>query len=1144
MNILFYFEPWVELARPKMKWHNLTVQMWKQIKLLSKNNNVLVLIGDAVYSECQRSKFSFEKINHVIIKENDLRGVHSNYSAWANCAYRNSDDSLLDKMAEVISSGLDGFFPDVVISYCSPVDFLKRKYPLAKIIYTEFGIFSRAPFPETYYFDHCGLFSNSYIKKTFENRNLIEFNDDDKKRIDDLRFFYEKEIFSTKNPISRADFDDGTFEKIVLLPLQFSGYFGFDCCCDYSSQFDYLRAVLDRIPRNVGVIVTRHNTWGDTITDDNIGYLKHKYSNLIYLKSFENYSNVSQLIVPLVDGVISVSSSVGLNSVFWDKPFFYFGDSHLNYFGKPVTFDIVKDIENYQEKSNDDVLHHLITSYWVLNKYRDDGKWLNDRIRYISDLKNEELLSCYSSPREIYQEIISSVRMGSEVFREKNNTVKSINFDKKEFIDPQIYGTKLYNLIESATVVSFDIFDTLIVRNLLNPHELFKYIEDEVFELINRSDFDFHTTRRIAEKQAREKSTFEEVNLREIYQEFSSIVNGISDEILDKIMQIEISAEIKFCKQRIFLKKAFDTAKKLNKKIVIVSDMYLSEETINRILKNNNIVGFDKLYLSSEYRATKHTGNLFLKMLEDMNCPPKNVLHIGDNEHSDIKIANSLGIATYFCQKPSDQIFLIKENQKIWGRERKRRVFPSKNHLLTQSALISTYAHKFYSTPNRNLANESPYSGSLYKLGYEAVGSIFLGFADFVLKKAIKDKVDIVYFVARDGYLVKYFYDFISKFYKNAPKSEYLYSSRASFSIATIVNKNDLYKNIDVPFTDCDIRFLLKNRFHFDLNEEHEEILNDLDINGVVNYSRDLTNIKKLINNISSDLLRSCKNKSDALNGYLRSVGIFDKELNKAIVDIGYAGTTQNKLSELTGDKFHAYYFITRYEISNILNSNQNYCAYYANLVDHQEHEDSDFFKFTSMFEFIFGAPHNTVIYFDFDEGNNPIPIFMKDTENETLRRRMLGEIHLGARNFLSDFVNEFSEDLERMDFVAFHMVKKYKNFLNYPSWQDAMKFAGLKFEDAFGGHDQRFLIRDINECGNRNIFVEKSDWKNGANSIFLKNNNNTNKIAIKKFPSENSGKFLDTELLSRRFRKFKKNPKVYFLDSKYSLFRFFGRII
>ena len=63
----------------------------------------------------------------------------------------------------------------------------------------------------------------------------------------------------------------------------------------------------------------------------------------------------------------------------------------------------------------------------------------------------------------------------------------------------------------------------------------------------------------------------------------------------------------------------FNKAKAANKTLVIASDMYLPTEALSKILANNGITGYTKLYVSGDVGKCKHTGSLFKHILDDLN---------------------------------------------------------------------------------------------------------------------------------------------------------------------------------------------------------------------------------------------------------------------------------------------------------------------------------------------------------------------------------------------------------------------------------------------------------------------------------------------------------------------------------------------
>ena len=61
----------------------------------------------------------------------------------------------------------------------------------------------------------------------------------------------------------------------------------------------------------------------------------------------------------------------------------------------------------------------------------------------------------------------------------------------------------------------------------------------------------------------------------------------------------------------------FNKAKAANKTVIIASDMYLPTEGLAKILENNQITGYTKLYVSGDVGLKKSTGSLFKHILAD-----------------------------------------------------------------------------------------------------------------------------------------------------------------------------------------------------------------------------------------------------------------------------------------------------------------------------------------------------------------------------------------------------------------------------------------------------------------------------------------------------------------------------------------------
>ena len=160
---------------------------------------------------------------------------------------------------------------------------------------------------------------------------------------------------------------------------------------------------------------------------------------------------------------------------------------------------------------------------------------------------------------------------------------------------PKFNKDTIISLIDKYEYISFDIFDTLIKRDVESPSDVFEIVG------IEKNDSNFASNRLEAEKEARSNSSTEEITIDEIYYALKKN-NNYSQRQIDEYKQLEITIEEKICTKSIELYDIYEYCLKKKKKIIIVSNMYLSKTTIEKILNSNGIKEYEKLYVSSEYR--------------------------------------------------------------------------------------------------------------------------------------------------------------------------------------------------------------------------------------------------------------------------------------------------------------------------------------------------------------------------------------------------------------------------------------------------------------------------------------------------------------------------------------------------------------
>ena len=345
------------------------------------------------------------------------------------------------------------------------------------------------------------------------------------------------------------------------------------------------------------------------------------------------------------------------------------------------------------------------------------------------------------------------------------NCAKSESEEYKVKMGDEFTVEQYVSKLSSYDIISFDVFDTLIFRPLSLPTDVFYLIGHE-FGIM-----DFKNIRTWAEWDARVKYNAKEGNmeigLADIWNNVQDDV-GISSELGQKT---EMEIEKKLCYANPFMLSVWKKLQEMNKKIIIVSDMYLPKECIEQILVNAGFSGAKKIYVSNEFHKSKADGTLYKKVLSDLkvdNGKVPSIIHIGDNPHSDQRQAQKAGLHILPYQNVNKNMLLY-------------RTFDLS--LLVGSAYRALISNKLY-------CGVRSYSME-YEYGYIYGGLFVVGYCTFIHEYCKKNQIDKVLFLSRDGDTLKQVYDYLY------PKEDtiYVYWSRKSATkLETSFDKHDYFR--------------------------------------------------------------------------------------------------------------------------------------------------------------------------------------------------------------------------------------------------------------------------------------------------------------------------------------------------------------
>ena len=611
-----------------------------------------------------------------------------------------------------------------------------------------------------------------------------------------------------------------------------------------------------------------------------------------------------------------------------------------------------------------------------------------------------------------------------------------LDYAKKEIMDPKI------------KYVSFDIFDTLILRPFYNPTDMFGFLDLRFEELTHGElNIPFRKLRELAEKQARMnmQSNCEDVTLREIYDAMCKRFS-LNSTIANKMYELEKEYELRFCTVRKTGKELYDFAHEIGKKIIIVSDMYLEYDTVDEILKKN---GFDKhetLILSSAERRLKYSSMLFKIAIGYTKVKPSSILHIGDTWNTDVVPAEKVGIRTLFLPKARECfeniINGVNTNNCAWTEKYIAAPFYNGDSIRKSfgyRTMLAMTANKFFDNPFTSINEKSDFNGNPYFIGYYAVGMHCLGLAKWIRDKVMEHNYSHVYFLARDGYLPMKVFEIYNSIFDNKISFEYLHASRTLTLPFLISEASDLYdlnieRNNHTPMSICKM-------LSFCLRSSSDE-KNDLLEQGFVpeNSFLDEKEYYRFIDYIASTRFDKGKLKwnQDKLKKYFSRI-----KDNSVVFDMGYSGRIQSAVCLAAGKEVDALYVHMDNDKCIAAQKKRGFKVY--------SFYNSAPASTGIMREYLLSSLSPACIDIDFNDGKEQFTY--DDDRLEYPEKFVIGMIQKGAVDFAIDFVEQFKELTAEIDFIPQEVSCPFEFFLRFCKYEDRKIFELCNFEDKHYGN-------------------------------------------------------------------------------------------
>ncbi|HEU5076651.1 MAG TPA: hypothetical protein VFU02_20820, partial [Polyangiaceae bacterium] len=553
--------------------------------------------------------------------------------------------------------------------------------------------------------------------------------------------------------------------------------------------------------------------------------------------------------------------------------------------------------------------------------------------------------------------------------------------------------------------------------------------------------------------------------------------------------------------------------------------------------------GHLRMFLSSECRMRKREGGLFDIVLQELHAQGTELLHVGDHQISDVASPKARGIETYRVMASTERI----EANERFNKRIRVGTAPS-----ICNALV---AHRLFDSEAGGHEQRSHFMGQPFYFGYAALGPVVAGYAMWLQRTAAKHGIERLFFLSREGAILKQVYDVLHAADFAGPPSEYFLASRRALRAASITSRSDLLSVAACTFHDegttvarlFEARFGLPEHLISDSGLRHAGYRSAQD--RVSNSPAGLLKIGALALALEDEIVRHSARERANYFKYIERTNLLATK-NLALVDLGWAGNMQDSLQKLVGRSIPGYYYATLETALPRAHSGLVMHGFAGDFVVGDRHPSVVVAR-RPLAEYLLCSADPSLKCFSADG----TPVFHDGIEPVS-RAELIRGVHDGIVAFARDLVTRLGPHLADQHFDPFTAESNYKDFIERPTPPDIALLEGHYQEDAFGGLARRYFIA----TGERDAeaIIRASYWKEGARAYVKRAKGNGAKHTPEAHPLELNGgslgqgvfdrvlrpveqKAIQAFSSERKQRKYQRNRAAFFADSSKGLARRWG---
>lgn len=554
--------------------------------------------------------------------------------------------------------------------------------------------------------------------------------------------------------------------------------------------------------------------------------------------------------------------------------------------------------------------------------------------------------------------------------------VKQTGFEKIKAISEEA----VQKAICVHDIICFDIFDTLLVRKVVAPNDIFTVVERRLRHKGIEISFCKLRTKAAAQASAKKKTP----NFTDIYRELADLSEVASDN-LQLIMEEEIRAEQDFIMPREKVVGLLEYAKQKGKTVFLVSEMYFESEILQRLLSHCGIQSYDKIFVSCEYGCNKWPNGDLFRLIKERYAEGKTILHIGDNEGADVLCAQKQGvdalkmIGVYEALEYSRFSFLLSHNRTI-----------------ADSMAIGLFAVRYFSNPFEIEKQQTIGKVNLAgpeEAGYVAYGPLVVGFLAWLYGQCKQMRIDFVGFIARDGWVLSKVWDLMVNRLEGHCEIEgkYLLGSRRAVAVAALRSREDIVEALQKVPREMDNRYMMKSRF------------------GITNFEQeDIADREKCVASWEEEILDNAEKERKRYKAYVNAEAGTSRKI--AITDAVSAGTIAKYFQRATGFDTCLMCFVESripdYSVCDEINT----YSYFGQ--DSKYAPKYEIHKHVVELESVLTAPCPMFVRFS-DQGEE-----YAEEESSKKNRSILSRVHAGILQYADEFYH-LIEDVEAIHLTS-----------------------------------------------------------------------------------------------------------------------------